>query len=64
MTIPVFTNDDGTDYPSEAVTAWSVQTANAYPGPGMKVFPGTPEHTCTPASVWGWTVQSTSMYAS
>jgi hypothetical protein len=61
---PVFSNPDGSDYPSETPVAWSVQTASAYPGKGTSVFTGTPEHTSTPASVFGWTVQQTGMYAS
>ena len=70
MSNPVFANTDGTDYPLQ-VPGWTVQStpapATTYTEPqGQDVFkndgPGPIGH--TPANSYGWTVQSTGVYAS
>lgn len=68
----VFVNEDGTDWPKQ-VPGWTVQSAVAAPTSvytepvGQDVFPnadGTGLIGHTPAITFGWTVQSTGVYAS
>jgi hypothetical protein len=51
-----FSNVDGTNSPE--LGAWTIQETAANPGTGTRVFAPTPERTSTPASVRGWTVQT------
>lgn len=68
MATPVFTNVDSTDWPMQ-VRGWTVQSAptppSVYAGLTTGAFKGSVRGTNdTPANAFGWTVQSTGMYAS